>query len=52
MATTAKLNIDIATVLQLLKVVVKATDEINYKLFVRSRANQAQIADTLNGARV
>jgi hypothetical protein len=37
MATTAKLNIDKATVQQLFGAVVKATDEINEASFVHGR---------------
>ena len=38
MATTTKLNIDKATVRQLFKAVVKASDEINEKSFVYAQA--------------
>ncbi len=53
MATTVKLNIDKATVLQLFKAVVTATDENREQWdIVHSWKNQASIESAFNGARV
>ena len=43
MATTTKLNIDKATVRQLFKAVVKASDEINEKSFVYGQAKPERV---------
>jgi hypothetical protein len=47
MASTAKLNIEKATVLQLFRVVVKATDEINKASFNRGQNKRPYKVDIM-----